>query len=132
MRCGKLRAANASSNTKASAFRGRLLYSAIRMTRDPHHTFYFGLEDGTVIDAGVGGNSARWINHSCAPNCIAREYKGRITIEALHDIDAGEELFYDYALAIDARYTKQLRRAYACRCGAPQCRQTMLAPKKRA
>jgi SET domain-containing protein len=98
---------------------------------DPYHTFYFGLENGTVIDAHVGGNSARWINHSCAPNCIAREHKGRIYIEALCDISAGKELFYDYGLVIDARYTQHLKRAYACRCGARQCRQTMLAPKKR-
>jgi len=37
---------------------------------DPHHTFLFALDDGKhVIDGGSGGNVARWINHSCAPNC---------------------------------------------------------------
>lgn len=63
---------------------------------DPNHTFYFSLEDGSVIDAKYGGNRARWINHACKPNCEAREKDGRVFIHALRDIDAGEELFYDY------------------------------------
>lgn len=96
---------------------------------DPNHTFYFSLEDGNVIDAKYGGNRARWINHACAPNCEAREKKGRVFIHALRDINAGDELFYDYGLVIDARYTKKLKAEYACRCGSPQCRGTMLAPK---
>jgi SET domain-containing protein len=98
---------------------------------DPHHTFYFSLEDGTVIDAKHGGNSARWINHSCAPNCEADEQDGRVFIHALRDLRAGEELFYDYGLVIDERYTPTLKRQYACRCGARRCRGTMLAPKRR-
>ena len=49
---------------------------------DPHHTFIFGLDDGTVIDAGVRGNAARWINHSCAPNGHTYEdYAERVLIE---------------------------------------------------
>src|SRR5258705_9570159 len=40
------------------------------------HTFFFGLDDGRVIDGAQGGNSARWLNHSCAPNCAA-ELRGR-------------------------------------------------------
>ncbi|MFY8018315.1 MAG: SET domain-containing protein, partial [Inhella sp.] len=68
---------------------------------DPHHTFYFSLEGGGVIDARHKGNSARWINHACAPsgpNCEAAEVKGRVFIHALRDIEPGEELFYDYHL----------------------------------
>ena len=37
--------------------------------KDPHHTFYFHIDDKHVIDAKVGGNAARWINHACSPNC---------------------------------------------------------------
>jgi SET domain-containing protein len=37
------------------------------------HTFLFGLSDGRVIDGSCGGNSSRWLNHSCAPNCEAIE-----------------------------------------------------------
>jgi len=97
---------------------------------DPNHTFYFSLEDGNVIDAKYGGNRARWINHACEPNCEAREKNGKVFIHALRDIAPGEELFYDYGLVIDARYTRKLKKEYECRCGSPKCRGTMLAPKK--
>ena len=97
---------------------------------EPNHTFYFALEDGRVIDGNVDGNSARWINHSCAPNCEAEEIDGRVFIQALRDISADEELFYDYGLVIDERQTKKLKKEYACRCGARKCRGTMLAPKR--
>ncbi len=98
---------------------------------EPDHTFFFDLEDGRhVIDALVGGNSARWINHACEPNCEAREVDGRVFIHALRDIAPGEELFYDYGLVVDARYTPALKKRFACRCGSPRCRGTMLAPKR--
>lgn len=99
----------------------------------PTHTFYFHIDDGHVIDAKHGGNSSRWINHSCAPNCEAEETPdGRVFIKALRDIAAGEELFYDYGLVIDEPYTARLKAEYACWCGADGCRGTMLAPKRRA
>ena len=44
---------------------------------DPNHTFYFHVSKKNVIDALHGGNDARWINHSCAPNCEADEAGGR-------------------------------------------------------
>ncbi len=99
---------------------------------DPNHTFYFSLDDGGhVIDAKVSGNAARWINHACEPNCQADEHEGRVFIRALRDLQPGEELFYDYGLVIDERYTAKLKKEYACRCGSAMCRHTMLAPKKR-
>jgi SET domain-containing protein len=98
---------------------------------EPNHTFYFALDDGRVIDGNVNGNSARWINHSCAPNCEAEEVDGRVFIKALRDIAADEELFYDYGLVIDERLTKKLKEEYACHCGARKCRGTMLAVKRR-
>jgi hypothetical protein len=99
---------------------------------DPNHTFYFSLDDGThVIDAKVGGNAARWINHACDPNCQADEDDGRVFIKALRDLHPGEELFYDYGLIIDERYTPALKKAYACRCGSGNCRGTLLAPRRR-
>ena len=96
---------------------------------DPNHTFYFHVDEKHVIDAKHGGNSSRWINHSCAPNCEADEQKGRIFIKALQNIPAGKELFYDYGLIIDAPYTKTLKAGSPCWCGAPTCRGTLLAPK---
>jgi SET domain-containing protein len=98
---------------------------------DPNHTFYFHVDDKRVIDAAVGGNSARWINHSCDPNCEADEQDGRIFIKALRDIKPGEELSYDYGLIIDERYTPKLKAEYPCWCGSPDCRGTLLAPKRR-
>ncbi len=100
----------------------------------PHnHTFFFSLANGNVIDGGDGGNAARFINHSCEPNCEAIEHEnGRIFIYALHDIKAGDELSYSYPLIYEGRHTAAVKRAFACRCGAPGCTGTMLAPKRRA
>ncbi len=98
--------------------------------KDPHHTFYFHIDDEWVIDAKHGGNAARWINHACEPNCEADEQGGRVFIKALRNIAAGTELFYDYGLVIDMRYTPKVKREYACRCGAKRCRGTMLSPKR--
>ncbi len=98
---------------------------------DPNHTFYFSLDDGShVIDAKVGGNASRWINHACEPNCKAEETEGRVFIHALRALKPGEELFYDYGLVIDERYTPKLKKEYECRCGSKTCRHTMLAPKR--
>jgi uncharacterized protein len=96
----------------------------------PHHTFYFHIDDWCVIDGRVQGNSAKWINHSCNPNCESDEVDGRIYIKALRPIKAGEELNYDYGLTIDERYTAKLKKEFACYCGAKNCRGTMLAPKR--
>ncbi|APA86189.1 SET domain-containing protein-lysine N-methyltransferase [Paraburkholderia sprentiae WSM5005] len=98
---------------------------------EPNHTFYFALDNGKVIDGKVNGNSARWINHSCAPNCEAEEIDGHVYVHALRDIAEGEEVFYDYGLVIDARQTKKLKKEYECRCGARKCRGTMLAPPQK-
>ncbi|MDO8319645.1 MAG: SET domain-containing protein-lysine N-methyltransferase [Rhodoferax sp.] len=99
--------------------------------QNPNHTFYFHIDESRVIDALYGGNSSRWINHACDPNCEADEQDGRIFIKALRDIAAGEELNYDYGLIIEERYTKKLKAEYPCWCGAATCRGTLLAPKRR-
>jgi len=100
--------------------------------KDPNHTFYFHVNEDKVIDALHGGNSSRWINHSCDPNCEADEENERIFIKALRNIQAGEELNYDYGLIIDEPYTKKLKAEYPCWCGAKNCRGTLLSPKDRA
>lgn len=97
-----------------------------------HHTFLFTLNRQTVVDAAVGGNEARFINHSCAPNCEAViEDSKRIYIEAIADIAAGEELVYDYQYERTDEHTPDDERFYACRCGAPGCRGTILMAKKK-
>jgi len=94
---------------------------------NPWHTFIFELDDGTVIDAGIRGNAARWINHSCDPNCTTFEDgDGRVFIESRRKIKTGEELTYDYRLSIDGKVTKKARAALTCRCGTKKCRGSLL------
>ena len=94
---------------------------------DPYHTLLFELVDGSVIDAGVRGNAARWINHGCEPNCEAIEYDdGRVFIHARRTIRAGEELTYDYRLSFVGPISRRAREALRCRCGARRCRGTLL------
>jgi SET domain-containing protein len=96
-----------------------------------HHTFLFTVDDDTVVDAAVGGNEARFINHSCEPNCVAVIERGRVWIEALHNIQPGRELVYDYQYERSGRYRASWRALYACHCGAPSCRGTILKPRRR-
>jgi SET domain-containing protein len=97
---------------------------------EPHHTLLFAIDDDLVIDAAVNGNEARFINHSCAPNCDAIVEDGRIWIETIRDVEEGEELAYDYAFVLEERHTPAAKRRYPCRCGAVTCRGTILARKR--
>jgi SET domain-containing protein len=94
------------------------------------HTMLFTVNDDIVIDATRRGNSARWINHSCAPNCEIEDEDDRIFIDARRDIRPGEELSYDYNLQLGEPHTKAAKRAHACFCGARRCRGTMLGEKE--
>lgn len=105
---------------------------------DSGHTFLFTLNDKYVIDANVDGNDARWINHSCAPNCEAlleEDPKGRKRRDAVEiwtrkTIAPGTELTYDYGITLEVRHTERLKQIWACRCGARSCTGTMLRPKR--
>ncbi len=107
-------------------------------TLESGHTFLFALNERYVIDGNVDANDARWINHSCAPNCkpylIENEdgdpRRDRIVIETLRAIAKGEELTYDYGIRLEVRHTARLKRIWGCRCGAPECSGTMLKPKR--
>lgn len=107
-------------------------------TLESGHTFLFALNEDYVIDGNVDANEARWINHSCAPNCKPWlvEHEGgnrrrdKVMIEALRDIARGEELTYDYGIRLEVRHTPRLKKIWACRCGAPACTGTMLRPKR--
>ena len=93
---------------------------------DRGHTFFFDVGDGLVIDGGRDGNDARFINHSCEPNCVAERDGYVVAIRAGRDIAAGEELSLDYQLMLEDPDEAE-RRHYACGCGANGCRTTMLA-----
>ena len=67
-------------------------------------------------------------NHSCEPNIGVR---GQVVFVALRDIAAGEELTYDYAYERDGTEDEAWERLYVCKCGAPTCRGTILAPPKK-
>ena len=95
-----------------------------------HHTFLFAIDDDVVIDAAFEGNEARFINHSCEPNCDAVIEDGRIWIETIRDVAAGEELAYDYAYELEERHSPAAKRRYPCYCGAARCRGTILAKKR--
>lgn len=104
---------------------------------DTGHTFLFTLNDKYIVDANVGGNAARWINHSCAPNCRAYieeddgRKKDKVLIETLRKIRAGEELTYDYGITLDVPHDAKMKRIWTCHCGTKKCIGTMLKPKHR-
>jgi uncharacterized protein len=95
------------------------------------HTFLFIVDGKTVIDAGADGNDARFFNHSCDPNCESTVEKRRVFIEAIRDIEAGTELTYDYQIQREDDDPENIDEVFACRCGFPQCRGTMLWPTER-
>ena len=123
-------------------YRGKLLTMAqadrkYANTSDSGHTFLFTLNEKYVLDANSEGNIARWINHSCAPNCKAFVHenedgdprKDRVVIESLRALKPGEELTYDYGIVLEERLTPRLKAIWACRCGARNCTGTLLKPK---
>lgn len=123
-------------------YRGRLLTHAQADRRyggsvESGHTFLFTLNERYVVDGNDGGNAARWMNHSCEPNCqaVLHEHasdrrRDRIFIETLREIRAGEELVYDYGIVLDVPHTARLKRIWACRCGSERCSGTLLKPKR--
>ena len=104
----------------------RISWEAAPDDDDDPHTFNFGLENGDVINPEVGGNDARWINHSCDPNCETVEKDDRIFIYAIRNIQPDEELLYDYHMELDEPVTEASKKKFACHCGAPNCRGTLI------
>ena len=141
---GVFAAADIPAGTRLIQYRGRLMTHAqsdelYGDETDSGHTFLFSLNDDYVIDANRQGNGARWINHSCAPNCEAvldedpggNRRRDRGFIESIRDIRQGEELTYNYGIVLEVPHTRAMKRIWACRCGAPQCTGTLLQPKRR-
>lgn len=98
-------------------------------------TYLFAVNTHWLIDGNVGGSSARYVNHSCNPNCDAviwvdidgDERRDRVYIESRRRIRKGEELTFDYALEPSHTLTPEQRARWRCHCGAKHCRGTMLA-----
>src|SRR3546814_10254760 len=82
-----------------------------------------------VIDANAEGNIARWINHSCKPNCEAvieenpkgKAHKDKVFIEAIRAIKPGEELTYNYGITLDEPHTAKVKKLWGCKCGMKNC-----------
>jgi SET domain-containing protein len=94
------------------------------------HTFLFIVDARTVIDAGVGGNEARFVNHSCEPNCESVIENRRVFIEAVRTIEPGEELTYDYQIQREVDDPPDVDVIFGCRCGSAGCRGSMLWPPR--
>ena len=102
------------------------------------HTFLFTLNEQYVIDANQRGNTARLINHSCAPNCRAvveesasgDPRRDKVKIEAIRNIKPGDELTYDYGIVLEVPHTARLKKLWQCLCGSPKCTGTLLKPKR--
>jgi len=140
---GVFAASNLPADTTVIEYRGKRLTHAQANRAyggdvDSGHTFLFTLNERYLIDGNVDGNAARWINHSCAPNCQAwvvehasgDPRRDRVVIDTLRTIRKGEELTYDYGIVLEERQTPQLKKIWACRCGAPRCTGTLLKPKR--
>ena len=141
---GVFAAANIPKETRLIQYRGTMLTHAQANRRygndvDSGHTFLFTLNEKYLLDANDHGNIARWINHSCDPNCqawvIEDESKDlkldKIVIESKRAIKKGEELTYDYGIVLDEPYTARIKEIWACRCGSSKCTGTILKPKPR-
>ena len=138
---GAYAAVDLPANIDLIQYKGRIVTHA-RADRDhgdgadTGHTFLFTLNEDYIVDANVDGNAARWLNHSCKPNCRAYVEdngggrKDRVMIETLRKIRAGEELTYDYGITLDVPHDAKMKKVWACRCGAPRCTGTMLKPKR--
>jgi|SRR5438876_11799369 len=85
------------------------------------NTCIFELDDKWDIDGAAGWNPARFLNHSCAPNCDAELIDGQIWIVARRDIAPGEEITFNYG------YDREAYREHPCHCGAPGCVGYMVA-----
>ena len=83
--------------------------------------FIFGLDEAHDLDGSISANLARYLNHGCTPNCEAIEDGGRIWIVAARDIEAGEELTFNYGYSLE-EYDE-----HPCRCGSGRCVGFMVA-----
>lgn len=87
-----------------------------RAEKDSGHCIYlFELNDKVIIDGDTDDNIAKYINHSCNPNCYAEIDGDQIWILASRDIQAGEELTYDYG------FQRSGWHEHPCRCGEKEC-----------
>lgn len=104
------------AGTRVIEYVGERISKQVALERcEQGNQFIFVLDDQWDLDGQVSWNPARFLNHSCSPNCDAEYLDGRIWIVARRDLAAGEEITFDYG------YDLQDFREHLCRCGAPNC-----------
>jgi SET domain-containing protein len=141
---GVFAATDIPKGTRLIRYRGKILTHEQANKRygndvDSGHTFLFTLNEKYLIDANEDGNIARWINHSCSPNCqawvIEHESKDpkrdQVVIESKRAIKKGEELTYDYGIVLEEPHTARIKKIWQCLCGSPRCTGTILKPKRK-
>ena len=93
-------------------YTGRTLANAEEYTS--RSKYLFEMNSRKTIDGSIRSNIARYINHSCNPNCEPEIERGRVFIDAIKNIKAGQEFVYDYG----EEYFNEHIRPYGCRCAA--------------
>jgi uncharacterized protein len=105
-----------SSGTRIIEYVGEKITKQESLARcEKNNEYIFALNNTEDLDGNVDWNPARFLNHSCAPNCEALLEDGHIWIVALREIGAGEELTFNYG------YDLEFYREHPCHCGAPGC-----------
>lgn len=104
------------AGTRVIEYVGEIISKAESLKRcEEDNQYIFTLDDERDLDGNVPWNPARFINHSCEPNCEAELADGRIFIIARRDISPGEEATFNYG------YDLEDYKKYPCKCGAPRC-----------
>ncbi len=112
--------------TRIAEYRGEKISKAESAKRcEEQNDYIFYLDETFDLDGNIPGNRARFLNHSCEPNCVVEKIDGRLWIVAARDIPSGEELTFDYG------YDLEFFRDYPCRCGAAKCCGYVLAEELR-
>lgn len=102
--------------TPVIEYAGEKISKSESLERCEQNNFYiFALNDEFDLDGNVEWNPARFINHSCAPNCEAELADGKIWLIAMREISAGEEVTFNYS------YDLEDYKEHPCCCGAANC-----------
>jgi uncharacterized protein len=113
---GAFATANIPPDTRIIEYVGELIDKQESLARcENNNQFIFCLDDSHDIDGSVEWNLAKYINHSCSPNCAAELIGKHVWIVSLRQIHPGEEITFNYG------YDLEDYRDYPCRCGSPQC-----------
>ena len=116
--------ADIAAGTRAIEYVGEKITKAESLRRcESNNEYIFSLDDTHDLDGNVSRNPARFLNHSCDPNCEAKPDGGRIWIVARRGIRAGEEITFNYG------YDLEDYREHPCRCGAAGCVGYMVSPE---